>query len=88
MLNRPEDAKVLSYPTGEAIKPGDHVIFDRAAAQVELVVVAPGVASTQPYWEEFGPGILVGGCVELGRVYVPLPQELTRLASVARRNPR
>jgi hypothetical protein len=50
------------------------------------MVIGPGDAATDFYFEKFGPGILVGKSEEFGHVYVPLPQELERLEFVSRRS--
>lgn len=49
----------LKYQSGEEIKEGDGVLFQREPARIELVASEPGDRETDWFIREYGGGVMV-----------------------------
>jgi hypothetical protein len=63
--------KLLTYQSGEEIKKGDHVLFHRNPADIELVACDPSDPETAWYVEEFGGGIMILDPMVSDRTFIP-----------------
>jgi len=80
---------VLRYQSGEQIQKGDHVLFHRNPATLELVASALGNEETDWYVQEFGGGVLIRDPMVSGRTFIPADQnaEYEDLEFVSRADP-
>jgi len=61
---------VLKYRTGEEIKKGDRVRYNRNPATIELAATTPGDEETDWYVQEYGGGVMILEPAVFGRVFI------------------
>ena len=69
---------ILKYRTGEEIKEGDRVRYNRNSATIELVATTPGDEETDWYVQEYGGGVMISNLPFLA-VFSSVQMELTRM---------
>jgi len=65
---------VLKYQSGEEIQKGDHVLFHRNPATVELVASDASDPETDWYMQEFGGGVMILDPMVSGRTFIHADQ--------------
>ena len=58
----------MTYPTGEPVLPGDHILWHGEAAQIEFVATSADDPKIAWYVTELGPGIMIK-TTTAGQVY-------------------
>ena len=64
----------LKYRSGEEIRKGDHVLFHRNPAEVELVACDPNDPEADWYMQEFGGGVMILDPMVSGCTFIPADQ--------------